>query len=271
MENSLKVAVGQSPAERIGPRAHIDWLEQSLNQIRDRKVDLLILPELFLCGYNIGDNVNNWAEEENGPFAQRISELARQFNIAIHYGYAEKQGSQLYNSASCMGKDGRLLGRHRKLLLPPGFEGDHFSPGNGCSLFKLGGFNISTLICYDAEFPENFRQVVAAGADLVLVPTALTAQWGVVSEKVIPSRAFENGVFVCYANHCGHENGMAYYGGSCIISPDGEDLARADASEAFLFATLDPGRVAAARNRLPYHIDRHKLPWRDELFVAGKS
>jgi len=58
---------------------------------------------------------------------------------------------------------------------------------------------IATLICYDAEFPENFRQMTTNGADLVVVPTALGAQWGIVSEKVMPTRAFENSAYVIYA------------------------------------------------------------------------
>jgi len=57
------------------------------------------------------------------------------------------------------------------------------------------------LICYDAEFPETFRNVASQEVQLVLVPTALSAQGGSVALQVIPTRAFENGIFVAYANH----------------------------------------------------------------------
>ena len=127
-------------------------------------------------------------------------------------------------------------------------------------MFRLGAFRIATLICYDAEFPENFRAAACAGADLVLVPTALSAEWGVVAEKLIPTRAFENGVFVCYANHCGEENGLHYHGGSCIVSPNGQDLTRAGADETCLHARLELSEVRAAQARLPYLRDRLKLP-----------
>jgi predicted amidohydrolase len=116
-------------------------------------------------------------------------------------------------------------------------------------------------VCYDFEFPENLRYVALQGADLVTVPTALGAQWGVVSEKVVPTRAFENGVYVCYANSCGQENGMNYFGGSCIISPDGSDLARAKSGSEFLHSCIKKSAVAIAQDRLPYHKDRQKLPW----------
>ena len=179
--------------------------------------------------------------------------------IAIHFSYAERDGRDLYNASACIGIDGAIIGMHRKLLLPPGFEADHFRPGRECRTFKIGAFTIATLICYDAEFPETFRHV--ANADVVLVPTALAAQWEVVANRVIPARAFENGVYVCYANHAGCENGISYLGSSCIVAPDGKDMARAGDSEEVIFASLDVAQVKAARDRLPYHLDRQKLPW----------
>lgn len=260
MQNTLNVAVMQSPGRLASPQSRIDWLDTALQALHDRPVDLVVLPELFLTGYNIGDKLTQRAEERDGAFSRQIADLARSSELAIHFGYAEQDGSRFYNSAACYDKTGVMTGHHRKLILPPGFELNHFTPGNCYSQFQLGGFNIATLICYDAEFPEAFREVSVAGADLVVVPTALGAQWEVVSERVIPTRAFENGVYVCYANHCDQENGLQYHGGSCIVGPDGKDLARALRVETYLFATLELAKVGSAQLRLPYHVDRLKLP-----------
>lgn len=260
MTASLNIAVGQSPADLDGPQARLDWLRECLTRLDGQHTDLLLLPELFLTGYNIGSRVSEWAEPADGPSAQIIAELAKAHGVAIHYGFAEQLGGQLFNSASCIGKDGTLLATHRKLLLPPGFEGDHFCPGTGYTLFELNGFKAATLICYDAEFPETFRAVALAGAELVLVPTALGAQWGVVANTIIPARAFENGIYVCYANSCGHENGMDFFGESCVIAPDGLELARAGDGAELLQADIKKGAVKAAQSRLPYLIDRQNLP-----------
>lgn len=260
MGQSLNVMVAQSPGDLVGPQARLDWLKAALDQRGERRVDLMVLPELFLTGYNIGNGVREWAEDRDGAFSRRIADLARSNHLAIHFGYAERDGDRIYNASACYGRDGEMIGHHRKLLLPPGFEGDHFSPGQGYSRFRIGDFTIATLICYDAEFPENFRRVATTGADLVVVPTALAAEWGIVSEKVMPTRAFENGVYVIYANHCNEENGLRYFGGSCIISPGGKDLARADRGEAYIFAQFELAAVKAARSRLPYHDDILKLP-----------
>ncbi|MFW8637342.1 carbon-nitrogen hydrolase family protein [Cribrihabitans pelagius] len=260
MTASLNIAVAQSPADLDGPQARLTWLRGCLSRLEGRQTDLLVLPELFLTGYNIGSRVSDWAETSDGPSAQAIAGLARARGVAIHYGFAEQADGRLYNSASCIGKDGTRLATHRKLLLPPGFEADHFRPGSNYTLFELNGFKAATLVCYDAEFPETFRAVANAGAELVLVPTALGAQWGVVAHTVIPSRAFENGVFVCYANSCGRENGMDYFGGSCVIAPNGQELARAGEGEELLCVRASKDAVSAAQARLPYLVDRLNLP-----------
>ena len=264
LTDTLRITVLQSPGHLVGPKERLDWLSRHLDGFAGEKPDVVVLPELFQCGYNIGDDVNTWAEHRDGPFAQAVARLAQSHGSSLIYGYAEQAGKRLYNSAQAIGWNGTTLGHHRKLLLPPGYEGDHFSPGRDCVLFDLGGFRVAMLVCYDVEFPENLRHVAMAGADLVVVPTALAAKWSVVSEKLVPTRAFENGVFVAYANHCGEENGLSYHGGSCIVGPDGADLARAGAAAGAICAVLDWGEVAKAQARLPYHRDRAFLPWVNE-------
>ena len=258
---SLELVVAQSPAELEGMQARFDWLVESLNLEIMYGADLLLLPELFLTGYNIGSNVKIWSEAVDGPYSKQIAELCQQHNIAIHYGFSEKDHTKgrIYNSANCINREGLRLAGHRKLLLPPGFEGDHFSAGNSFETFSINGFKIGTLICYDAEFPENFRHVAQMGVEVVLVPTALSSSWGIVANQVIPTRAFENGVFVCYANQAGNEHGLEYLGASCIIAPDGSELRRAGNESEFLRATLDLTQVSAAQKRLPYLQDMRRL------------
>lgn len=70
---------------------------------------MLVLPELFACGYNIGDDVKLVAKPADGPIARQISALARRFDLAIHYVFdvfAERDGDNLYNAAQISGPDG---------------------------------------------------------------------------------------------------------------------------------------------------------------------
>ncbi len=261
MSEILEIGVAQCPADLDNPQARLIWLADILASHDGKPLDLVVLPELFQCGYNIGDLVPARAETPDGPFAASIADLTQKHQTAILYGFAERRGDVLYNAAQCIDQTGKIIGSHRKLVLPPGFEAEHFTPGTGCELFQLGAFTLAILVCYDMEFPENLRHVALAGADIVVVPTALAAQWAVVSQCVAPTRAFENGVFLCYANYCGQENGMDYFGGSCVIAPDGGQLARAANAARLLCARLTHSAVSEAQARLPYHIDRLSLPW----------
>ena len=254
---SLRVAVFQSDADGSDANHRLNKLEsalqhQSKHQSKQEQTDLFVCPELFSSGYNMGNLLKSRAETQSGETANRVSELAQRYNTAIIYGYPELADSAIYNSALCIDKHGKTLINHRKLLLPPGFEAGHFHSGDGMSYFKLGELKFCLLICYDAEFPESVRAAALAGAHVVIIPTALSENWGVVSEKVMPSRAFENGIWVIYANHSGTENGLSYYGGSCIVQPDGIDAARAGTSEEVIYTDITNKAVESAQERLPY-------------------
>ena len=255
----MRLAVAQTPADLPDSQARLDWLRAALPDIAAQGADLVLLPELFACGYNIGSDLRSRAEAVDGPTFDSMAELAQEFSVAIHYGFSERSGDDLFNSALCVSAEGRCLAHQRKLAIPPGFERDFFSPGAGCALFELGGVNIATLICYDAEFGETVRHVAGMGAHLVLVPTALGADWGWVAKTMIPTRAYENGVYLAYANSAGTENDMEFLGASVIAAPDGTEDARAGLATEVLYSEVDIGRVKTAQGRLPYLNDRKHI------------
>lgn len=259
MGRTFHLAVGQSPADLPTTQERLEWLKTALPAVAAKGADLLVLPELFATGYNLGDQIVARAEPDDGAIARAIAALAAEHKIAIHYGFPESDGDLIYNAAQCFGPDGSRLGGHRKLAIPPGFERDHFTPGQGCSLFTYRGVRIATLICYDAEFPETARHVASLGAELILVPTALGAQWQWVAQRMIPTRAYENGVYLAYANSAGDENGMPLLGQSFIATPDGQELARAGARPEIIYGILQLDKVSDAQNRLPYLWDRETL------------
>jgi predicted amidohydrolase len=245
----MQVGVYQSALAGFTPGERLNKLEAT---IADAGLDLVVCPELFVSGYNVGNEINDLAESIDGLSAGRITQIAKATQTAIICGYPEKQNGRTYNSALCVDTQGELIANHRKLLLPPGFEGDYFEPGDQTTLFELGGLKCALLICYDVEYPESVRAVAEMGAQLVIVPTALGADWGIVADKLIPTRAFENGVWLAYANHAGIENELSYYGGSCIVAPNGSDAARAGVAESLITANVDVESVQRAQARLPY-------------------
>lgn len=245
----MRIGVFQSNASGLTPQQRLAKLA---SQLTAESIDLLICPELFMSGYDVGEQLPALAEAVNGQFGSLACRLARSTQTAIIYGYPEKKGRDLYNAAVCIDKHGDVIANHRKLLLPPGFEANYFQPGNKLTRFELNGIQCALLICFDAEFPETVRVAAESGAELIIIPTALTENWGVVAEKVMPARAFENGVWVAYANHAGSEGSMRYFGGSCIVNPVGQDVARAQAEQALIIAEINLDAVIKAQARLPY-------------------
>ncbi len=252
----MRAGIFQCAGGGLTPDQRLERLKVHLQQ---NNLNIIVCPELFMSGYNVGERVTALAESVDGEFAGAVSNLAEANETAIVYGYPERDGDNIFNSALCIGADGKVLANYRKMLPPPGFESTYFSAGDGPSLFEIDGIRCAILICYDAEFPESVRAVAAAGAQVVIVPTALVDNWRSVAFQLMPTRAFENGVWLLYANHAGEEGDAKYLGASCIVAPDGADRARAGDSEALIAAEIDIVANAKAQARLPYLADLHAL------------
>lgn len=245
----MHIAAFQSQA---GFRSVDERLSALASALDGKSLDLVVCPELFLTGYNIGEALKDFSKDDLVNCEEKLKPVATGNQTAIVYGFPEATSDGIYNSARCMLPDGRMAATHRKLAIPPGFERDVFQTGKAPTLFELGGITCAILICYDAEFPETVRAVAASGAQLVIVPTALSQNWQIVAQSVMPARAFENGVYLAYANHAGKEGDITYAGQSCILDPYGNDLARAGHGQELISAGINPANVAIAQNRLPY-------------------
>ena len=206
--SGFRLAVAQTSGALNGAAARLAELGIRAAEAARAGADLVLFPELFASGYYIGPYCDQ-AEPRDGHFAAEAARIAAANGIAVAYGYVERDGGTIYNSAIAIGATGETIGEHRKLAIPPGIEDGQFAAGVGCRLFTFQGVRVALLICYDVEFAECARHVAAQGAELILAPTALGAEWVWVREKMIPTRAFENGVFLAYANHAGAENGKA--------------------------------------------------------------
>jgi len=247
---SLRAAIHQYECRDESPVERLQRLDRTLDA-HGSKLDLVICPELFLSGYNVGDKIRLLAEPQGGPFALAAAAFAKKHRTALIYGYPERAGAVIYNAAACIDQDGRMIAHHRKLRLPNAFEKTYFATGDAYTLFELNGWSIAILVCYDVEFPETVRACAARGAQLVVAPTALKSEWAFVARSMIPTRAFENRFFVAYANYCGREGSFEYLGESCFAGPDGRVIA-GGSTEALVTAELDPAEITTARRALTY-------------------
>jgi len=248
----LTLALFQCDSHAGDKAAQLTSLQNAARQARDGGADLLITPELYMAGYNIGDLVHELAEPEDGPFMGEVSELARDCGIHILCAFAERATERIYNSATLFGTDGSRLFTYRKLHLSGAYEKATFETGDDVLTARIAGVTVAPLICYDVEFPEAVRSVARAGAEVVCVPTALREQYAHLAETMIPTRAFENGLYVAYVNQAGAEGDWHYCGKSRLAGPDGRIVATAGAGQELVFATAESERIAAARAELPY-------------------
>ncbi len=256
----MRLALWQTAGDPSNdPAANLDRLDATAAKAAAGGADLLLAPEMFLTGYNIGrEAAQATAEPAEGPSARRAAEIARAHGIGLCYGYPELgDGGVIYNSCQLLAKDGTALLNFRKTHLFGDLDRAMFAPGEGTAeVVRFEGYGVGMLICYDVEFPEAVRALALAGADLVLVPTANMKPYDAVSLFVVPARAFENEVFVAYANRCGGEGELDYIGLSCVGDPTGGNLVLAGDGEELIFADLDPARLKQARALSTHLADR---------------
>ena len=240
----MKIALGQVVGAPEDVAANLVIAETLAGRAAEAGAQVLVLPELFLTGYNIGDAIDRLAEPSDGPAAQAMAKIATAAGLAIVYGYPERTVEGVYNSAAVIGANGALLANYRKVCLWGGFEGRHFRPGTESAAVDLGGLRFDLQICYDLDFPELSRAAARSQADAVLCISATSAPYTVVPRHLVPARAYENQLFVVFCDRCGTERGLTYAGESCVAAPDGSYLATGGADEALLFAEIDAARYA---------------------------
>ena len=259
----MRIAIFQGPAEGGEVRHNLRRLEEAAASAAGQGASLLICPEMFTTGYNIGAEVRRLAEPADGPTAREAAEIALRSGVALLYGYPERApDGGAFNAALLLGRDGRMLANARTCHLYGDLDRGVFTPGpGGFASAVVEGLRIGILICYDVEFPEAVRAHALARADLVAVPTALMEPFEVVTRTVVPARAYENQVFLAYANRCGIEGKLTYCGESCVVGPDGVDLARAGRDEELITAELDLGRLRGSRR-----VNTHLQDRRPELY-----
>jgi predicted amidohydrolase len=247
----MKIALYQGGSRPAAVNENLDIMQRKAQSAAEQGADLIIFPELFLSGYNIGKTIMELAEKAEGPSCQKAAQIARQANTALLYGYPERLNKDVYNSALLIDRSGNTRANYRKTHLYGTYEKKFFKPGDSLIITELEGLHIGILICYDVEFPEAVRALTYAGADLIAVPTALMEDYCRVTDKVVPTRAYESEIFVAYVNRCGSEGDTIYCGRSCLVGPDGRDILRAGLTEELLLADIDKNSIAEARETNP--------------------
>lgn len=210
---------------------------------------LTVLPELATSGYLFADTreVAAIAEPCPGPSSEFFRALAERKGTAFLYGFPERVGATIYNSAALVDADG-VRGVYRKVQLF-GREKELFAPGDEeWPVFELGELRVGVMICFDWFFPEGARILALKGADVIAHPSNLILPY---CQEAMRTRSLENHLYTATCNRIGDEAvgeiRAHYTGKSQITDPYGERLAAATADgEELILATIDP---ALARDK----------------------
>lgn len=212
--------------------------------------DLILLPEIWPCGFFSFDRYRSDSENINGPTVEAFKQKARALNAHILMGsMVENEGQNFYNTSLFINPRGEIAARYRKIHLF-GYQSDEakiLTPGKEVVVTDTpwGGCGFST--CYDLRFPELFRRMLDQGARFFLVasawPLVRMEAWRLFNRV----RAHENLAFLVSCNAAGANGGRRYAGHSMIVDPLGQVVAEGGEKEELVFAEIDPALVDTVR------------------------
>ena len=233
--------------------------------------DLISLPEMWTCLGGDRDTKHQQAETlpapgeagEAGGAYEFLRQTAHRRGIIVHGGsLGERVGDQLFNTTVVFGPDGHERARYRKIHLfditTPSGQGYRES-----ALFGAGADvvvappNLGLAICYDLRFPELFLALRRAGAEIIFVPAAFTAETGRAHwEVLLRARAIETQCWIVAAATTGeHRDARGQtrltWGHSMIIDPWGDVRAALESAPGFAAATIDVAGIARVRESMP--------------------
>lgn len=261
-----------------------------LEEAAARGCALVVFPELtlttFFPRYWLPDleAADHYFEREM-PSAetQPLFDRARDLGVAFVLGYAERTpDGRRFNTVCAVDEDGRVAGYYRKIHLPghaedrglphQHLEKYYFEVGtSGFPVVRLAGMNVGLATCNDRRWAETYRVLALQGADLVAigyntpvggVPGMSPEPHRMMEEHLLSVRAgaYQNAMWVIAAAKSGVEDGQRMIGGSCVITPGGDAVAKAVGEDDELVVGVYDASVAEPFRREMFNFSQHRRP-----------
>lgn len=217
---------------QIAPKLNRTSLKEILNIIEHSKneSDLIVFPELSLNGYMLQDKLfeDAWKLDE----LDQLRIISKDIDVVV--GAAIRDG-KLFRNAALYFSQGRLISQHNKVHLPNyGMfeEARYFQAGNIFESFILNNQKISMLVCEDLWHKSVHEALIKENPDLIIALVASPArgfkeetleieeQW----YKIIQTVSKECSAKLIFVNRVGFEDGLGFWGGSCILDENAKLL-----------------------------------------------
>ncbi|WP_406541202.1 carbon-nitrogen hydrolase family protein [Clostridium ljungdahlii] len=267
----VKIGLCQMKVLSCSKKSNIEKAKSMIVQATDKGADIVVLPEMFNCPYDI-KNFREYAEAEYcyGDTLKMLSSVSREKKILLIGGCIPEldQKGNVYNTSFVFNKDGNLIGKHRKMHL---FDIDIknkitfkeskvLTPGNKITIIDTKWGKIGIAICYDIRFPELIRLMALNGAKIVFIPAAFNMTTGPAHwELLFRSRAVDNQIYIAGISPARDINySYVAYGHSLVVNPWGTITDILDEKEGILISELDLDYINDVRESLPIIKNRRK-------------
>lgn len=235
-------AINHRPSGKT-PRENLEQFVPLLAEAVEKKADIVCLGEgITVAG--TGKSYVDVAEPIPGPSTEILGALAKKHRLYLAAGIYERAGTAVHNTCVLLDRDGKLLGKYRKVCLPREEIDGGITPGKEYPVFDTDFGRVGLMICWDLSYPEVARELSRRGAEVILLPI-----WGG-NETLARARAIENQVYMVASG---------YDFTTAIFDRTGKDLARAGMDPQVVITEVDLGR----RTYWPWLGDWRSRIWRE--------
>lgn len=258
MAREVTIALCQADTVLGDKAANIAKGAKMVAEAAAKGAQIVVLPELFITGYDLKDDYVKLAEKVDGPSITEFCKIARENKVYVQVGYVEEREVPgiIYNSAAFINPEGVVLGSYAKSHLFAG-ERLYFSRGNDTPVYDTEYGKFASIICYDIGICELSRIFALKGAECLLV----SAAWCKADEDIwdhnLIARSTDNLCYMAACNRQGWEGDLHLIGKSKFMAPRGHVIKEAplDVDE-ILVATIDLDTIREERHRCLYFLDR---------------
>jgi predicted amidohydrolase len=224
-------------------------IESGTRAAADLGAEWIVSGELVVCGYRFAPLLGtDWITEQPDPWMRRLCELGAELGVVSFVSQPERDriSGELFNSLFVIGRDGRVLGRQRKLHPTPVSEGWAHRGELGRPIV-VDRLEVGLLVCADAYAAEPAVRLRAAGAQLLVSSAAWwPGRWGPKGEW--EARTLDTGLPLIVCNRTGRDGSSQMAGAESVIVDRGTKLLRLRAAESTVFVVecgLDRGHIAS--------------------------
>ncbi len=249
----MKTVILQNDILWADPTGNIRKADAAISLSPD--ADLYILPEMFSTGFCTSPE---GIAESDGATLDWMKKKSAQCGAAIAGSVAIKEDGNFYNRFYFVKPDGDVISYDKKHLFTYGKEHESFTAGDRRVIVEYLGVRILLEICYDLRFPVWSRN--HGDYDMIIYvaswPASRISAWN----SLLVARAVENQCYVAGVNRVGTDPSDSYSGGSVIVDPYGNVIARCqDGIESYSEAEIDMELLEAFRRKFPVLNDADRI------------